>query len=142
MPPRGSRKRTSDAVSAEISSPGNQKRKVDQKADPASPVRRSKRVKSTEELRDTGADTGAIANKAEIEETEVSIEAASNGAGIKPEEADETPVTKTKATKRKTKKEKEADLMPLRVRTQGLRMCVGAHVSAAKGSTHCTSLAL
>ncbi|GAB1215194.1 hypothetical protein ATERTT37_004380 [Aspergillus terreus] len=133
MPPRGSRKRTSDAVSAEISSPGNQKRKVDQKADPASPVRRSKRVKSTDELRDTGADTGSIAIKAEIEETEVSIEAASNGAGIKTEEADETPVTKRKATKRKTKKEKEADLMPLRVRTQGLRMCVGAHVSAAKG---------
>lgn len=34
---------------------------------------------------------------------------------------------------RKTKEEKEAEAMPLAVRTKGLKMFVGAHVSAAKG---------
>ncbi|KAJ5142253.1 uncharacterized protein N7443_006972 [Penicillium atrosanguineum] len=34
---------------------------------------------------------------------------------------------------RKTKEEKEAEAMPLAPRTQGLKMFVGAHVSAAKG---------
>ena len=35
--------------------------------------------------------------------------------------------------KRKTKEEKEAEAMPLAARSAGLRMFVGAHVSAAKG---------
>ena len=35
--------------------------------------------------------------------------------------------------KRKTKEEKELEAMPLAVRTDGLRMLVGAHVSGAKG---------
>jgi hypothetical protein len=34
---------------------------------------------------------------------------------------------------RKTKEEKEAEAMPLAARTNGLRMFIGAHVSAAKG---------
>ena len=34
---------------------------------------------------------------------------------------------------RKTKEEKEAEAMPLAVRTNGLRMFIGAHVSCAKG---------
>ena len=34
---------------------------------------------------------------------------------------------------RKTKEEKELDAMPLAPRSQGLKMFVGAHVSAAKG---------
>lgn len=37
--------------------------------------------------------------------------------------------------KRKTKEEKEADMQPLAARTTGLRMQVGAHVSAAKGTS-------
>ena len=45
-----------------------------------------------------------------------------------------TPVVTGKVSrKRKTKEEKEAEAMPLRARTPGLRMFVGAHVSAAKG---------
>ena len=35
--------------------------------------------------------------------------------------------------KRKTKEEKELEMQPLAARTTGLRMYVGAHVSAAKG---------
>ncbi|KAJ9296224.1 hypothetical protein DTO271G3_5365 [Paecilomyces variotii] len=49
------------------------------------------------------------------------------------EEEQEIVVKKTVKRKRKTKEEKEAEAMPLAARTQGLRMFVGAHVSAAKG---------
>jgi AP endonuclease-1 len=58
-------------------------------------------------------------------------------------EEEEEIITKKKITrKRKTKAEKEAEMAPLAARTQGLRMFVGAHVSAAKGwfafrSYHC-----
>jgi len=37
--------------------------------------------------------------------------------------------------KRKTKEEKAAEMAPLAARTPGLRMYVGAHVSAAKGAS-------
>ncbi|KAI9812050.1 MAG: hypothetical protein M1827_004943 [Pycnora praestabilis] len=47
-----------------------------------------------------------------------------------PEEG-ETPRKAKK--KRKTKEEKEAEAMPIAVRTTGLKMFIGAHVSAAKG---------
>jgi len=47
------------------------------------------------------------------------------------EPAEETP--KKVKRHRKTKEEKEAEAMPLAVRTNGLRMFVGAHVSSAKG---------
>ena len=49
----------------------------------------------------------------------------------KQEETEETP--KKVKRPRKTKEEKEAEAMPLAVRTTGLRMFVGAHVSGAKG---------
>jgi hypothetical protein len=45
-------------------------------------------------------------------------------------------VKRTKKTK-KTKEEKESEAMPLAARAQGLRMFVGAHVSAAKGQFFC-----
>lgn len=41
--------------------------------------------------------------------------------------------TKKIKRKRKTKEEKEAEAMPLAVRSNGLRMFIGAHVSCAKG---------
>lgn len=46
------------------------------------------------------------------------------------------PAAKPKPAKRgkKTKEEKELEAMPLAPRTQNLRMFVGAHVSAAKGT--------
>ena len=49
--------------------------------------------------------------------------------------ASSTPAKQTKPAKRgkKTKEEKDAEAMPLAPRTPGLRMFVGAHVSAAKG---------
>lgn len=50
---------------------------------------------------------------------------------IRKEEGKDSP-GKSKR-KRKTKEEKEAETMPLAARSTGLRMFVGAHVSAAKG---------
>ena len=68
------------------------------------------------------------------EESEVSINAKPDKKGVsKQEEPETTTVTAKGSKKRKTKEEKELEAMPLRARTQGLRMFIGAHVSAAKG---------
>lgn len=60
--------------------------------------------------------------KKEVPSSEIKIETPASAPKAK-------PVKKGK----KTKEEKEAEAMPLAPRTQGLRMFVGAHVSAAKG---------
>lgn len=53
---------------------------------------------------------------------------------VKEEEEEKETVIKSKVKrKKKTKEEKVGEAMPLAARTQGLRMFVGAHVSAAKG---------
>ena len=78
--------------------------------------------------------------KTEVEEeTERSnsIKTEKNGA-VKQEEPEAVTAKTTK--KRKTKADEEAEAMPLRPRTQGLRMFVGAHVSAAKGWLQCFHL--
>ena len=41
--------------------------------------------------------------------------------------------------RRKTKEEREAEAMPLAVRTKGLKMFIGAHVSCAKGALYSAS---
>ena len=167
MPPRGSRKAATSAVSQSPprspQSPGATKRKIEGSHEPKSPLRRSKRVKSTEapgnppspakekvtsrgrksQTRQSqkGAPNRheegvALCVKEEVEdEVKVTVKAGLDQGGVtKHEEADEkTAVTGTVSKKRKTKKEKELEMVPLRARTQGLRMCVGAHVSAAKG---------
>ncbi|EYE95101.1 DNA-(apurinic or apyrimidinic site) lyase APN1 [Aspergillus ruber CBS 135680] len=66
------------------------------------------------------------------EESELSISTESEKNGAIKQEVPEVVTAKT-TKKRKTKADKEAEAMPLRPRTQGLRMFVGAHVSAAKG---------
>ncbi|KAB8234938.1 DNA-(apurinic or apyrimidinic site) lyase APN1 [Aspergillus alliaceus] len=171
MPPRGSRsKAASIAVSKsppQSTSPQANKRKVDDHPELKSPLRRSKRVKSTEIIGNSSlpgqsetneentsswgqksqsakgtskgkayGDGVALPVKEEVEEeTKLSIKKElDQGSTAKHEEVDEkTTVTTTVSKKRKTKKEKESEMVPLRARTQGLRMCVGAHVSAAKG---------
>ncbi|KAF9888077.1 hypothetical protein FE257_009342 [Aspergillus nanangensis] len=152
MPPRVSRKGKSDVVSSLPQNPtgiSNQKRKVDVKSEPASSPRRSKRVKSighfgsdekqqghrsSEGAVRKGADdkeSVAVSVKEEIEETKLPV--LNKQATQRPEETDATPTATVKQSKRKAKTEKNTELMPLRARTPGLRMCVGAHVSAAKG---------
>ncbi|KAE8369428.1 xylose isomerase-like protein [Aspergillus caelatus] len=162
MPPRGSRKAATSAVSQSPprspQSPGANKRKIEGNHEPKSPLRRSKRVKSTEALGNPPSpakekvtsrgrktqksapksnEEGAVLSVKEEAEEEVKVNVKAEldqGGATKHEEADvKTAVTGTVSKKRKTKKEKELEMVPLRARTQGLRMCVGAHVSAAKG---------
>ncbi|RAK73333.1 DNA-(apurinic or apyrimidinic site) lyase APN1 [Aspergillus fijiensis CBS 313.89] len=78
----------------------------------------------------------AAAVKQEVEEeieTTVTVKAPTedNVNSVKEEVAEEK-VSKTVKVSRQ-QKTKEAEMVPLRSRTQGLRMLVGAHVSAAKG---------
>ncbi|RAH84216.1 AP endonuclease [Aspergillus japonicus CBS 114.51] len=78
----------------------------------------------------------AVAVKQEVEEeveTTVAVKASTedNVSSVKEEVAEEK-VSKTVKVSRQ-QKTKEAEMLPLRARTQGLRMFVGAHVSAAKG---------
>ncbi|KAL6232895.1 hypothetical protein BDW75DRAFT_9720 [Aspergillus navahoensis] len=118
-----------------------------------SPRRRSKRIKAAENLRSTpsspqsGSRRAQVKNEAQSleeetvnpanptittaeESTEVKLEASVE---VKEEEVEKrTSATKTTRKRRSTKKE-EAEIMPLRARAKGLRMFVGAHVSAAGG---------
>lgn len=131
----------------------------------SSPVRRSKRQKSTVSLKEASSSDEpkaktavkatpkkvvrtksrrASVKKEQLDETELlsNVEIGQESV-IKPEEegvtieteAEAAAAVQKKSTKRgkKTKEEKEAEAMPLAVRTQGLKMFVGAHVSAAKG---------
>jgi septum formation inhibitor MinC len=52
----------------------------------------------------------------------------------KGEEVTSDAQSKKPRRKRKTKEEKEAEAMPLAARSVGLRILIGAHVSAAKGA--------
>ncbi|KAF4151984.1 hypothetical protein CNMCM6069_002776 [Aspergillus lentulus] len=168
MPPR-SRNVTSSAVSE--SSPQsprrsdptkNRKRDIDELQEQSSPLRRSKRFKSTETLKaspapgkseiidgpataDLGQKKPGVSPKKEKsrvpvkeeveEEIEITVDTkVGKRSQAEPDNADETTtVTGKISRKRKTKREKELEMLPLRARTQGVRMCVGAHVSAAKG---------
>ncbi|KAE8373094.1 xylose isomerase-like protein [Aspergillus bertholletiae] len=161
MPPRGSRKAATTAVAQSPprspQSPGANKRKTEDNHEPKSPLRRSKRVKPAEALgspappapqkvasRGRKPQSGPKSNKDDVvltvkeeveEEAKVTVKAeAGQGSVPKHEEADKKPIVKATAPKKgRAKKEKESEMVPLRARTQGLRMCVGAHVSAAKG---------
>ncbi|KAF4201484.1 hypothetical protein CNMCM8927_001470 [Aspergillus lentulus] len=168
MPPR-SRNVTSSAVSE--SSPQsprrsdptkNRKRDIDELQEQSSPLRRSKRFKSTEALKASPApgkseiidgpatadlgqkkpgvspkkEKSRVSAKEEVEEEiEITVDTkVGKRSQAEPDNADETTtVTGKISRKRKTKREKELEMLPLRARTQGVRMCVGAHVSAAKG---------
>lgn len=117
-------------------SKGTHKRNLSNGASELSPARRSKRQKATVSLKEQ--------SDSEAEESETEITAAP-----KKEEKENKPTSKTPQKKspikkeakedpkpkkaRKTKKDQEAEATPLAPRTKGLRMFVGAHVSAAKG---------
>ncbi|CAG8382700.1 unnamed protein product [Penicillium salamii] len=112
------------------------KRNISNGTSEQSPARRSKRQKSTinlkeqsdSEAEESEAETSAPAAKEE-KPVKPAPKAAGKKAPIKKEPKEDAPPKKT----RKTKKDQEAEAMPLAPRTKGLRMFVGAHVSAAKG---------
>ncbi|KAL4784324.1 xylose isomerase-like protein [Aspergillus varians] len=159
MPPRGAQKAASNAIrgpSAELQ-PATKKRELEDDHKLLSPRRQSKRIKSTEQLRaipsTPQSKTARVQVKGEAETLQERAIKVQNQPGnptvttneeleeevkqedsIVKDEVDEKPQTATKTPKkRRSKKEQAADIMPLRARTQGLRMHVGAHVSAAGG---------
>ncbi|KAL4945670.1 hypothetical protein BDV06DRAFT_184226 [Aspergillus oleicola] len=151
MPPRASRKASSTAKPEP--QPETNKRELEEDDEIRSPRRQSKRIKSTEQLR--SAPTSPRTESARVrvkretrskEETEAEDRPGPTAAikeeleEVKQESTEvqdgvegQTVAAATITKKRKTKKEREAEVMPLRARTQGLRMYVGAHVSAAGG---------
>ncbi|OJJ45423.1 hypothetical protein ASPZODRAFT_134078 [Penicilliopsis zonata CBS 506.65] len=157
--PRGSRNRAPGALSSEaslnakhssspVSRGGAQKRNIDG-AEGLSP-RRSKRVKGKEEHIPHEDETDIkIEEDIEIntrKHTSLASKASQKRPSVKQEEEEEefelkqedgqaakASVTEKTTRKRKSKEEAKAETMPLAARTQGLRMFVGAHVSAAKG---------
>lgn len=61
------------------------------------------------------------------------VKKATTVVSMKGEDSVQAEASPKKKKPRKTKEEKELETMPLAVRTAGLRMYVGAHVSCAKG---------
>lgn len=86
--------------------------------------KKTKRIKATESNIDEAVENEPSPSKAKcktkVKEEDEEIEDGEGG-------------QKTTKRKRKTKEEKELEAMPLAVRTDGLRMFIGAHVSGAKG---------
>ncbi|OKP11799.1 DNA-(apurinic or apyrimidinic site) lyase 1 [Penicillium subrubescens] len=159
---------------------GGHKRNLSNGTPDNSPLRRSKRQRSTANLKEASsgedsegehevvttpkkgssakatpkAEPAAKSKKTQVaasfkkevtEGTEIdsSVTVAKGESGVKTEAGDIAVKTEAEAASsvkakparkaRKTKEEKEAEAMPLAPRTPGLKMFVGAHVSAAKG---------
>lgn len=120
----------------ESESKGAHKRNLSNGESELSPARRSKRQKPAVSLKEQSdseaehSETERIAAPTkEDKEHKSGSKTPQKKAPIK-KEAKEDPKPK-KA--RKTKKDQESEAVPLAPRTKGLRMFVGAHVSAAKG---------
>ena len=126
------RSRTSnvDEVKAEVSEDPSLEEHVREEADfikeepvnGASPRKRQRKTKVIEEV--VAEKRAATPKKAKRSKTEAKVEEKVEG--------NEDSPTKVKR-KRKTAEEKQAEAMPLATRTNGLKMYIGAHVSAAKG---------
>ncbi|KAL2870998.1 DNA-(apurinic or apyrimidinic site) lyase APN1 [Aspergillus lucknowensis] len=162
MSPRSARRATSSALPvADEIQPKTNKRKTVEDRELPSPRRQSKRIKSTEQLRaEPSSSSPAVAGQQSArteletrslrkgtvkaqsrandstilikEELEEEKEEQGGFAGVEGE-AERLTASTTRTTKKRKSKKGEAEAMPLRPRTQGLRMYVGAHVSAAKG---------
>jgi AP endonuclease-1 len=100
--------------------------------------RRSKRQKSTANLKEQSdsevedfetEDTAPVSKEEEEDKPIPTNTAEKKKVPIKKEPKDGAQPRKA----RKSKKDQEAEMIPLAPRTKGLRMFVGAHVSAAKG---------
>lgn len=150
--------RSRESLSKIDNSPSTPRRRGKNDADGApsrtpKSIRKGKELKHdeggdlTEEMRATGTPKASTrkrkANEVKEEELEGKSPTKARRKAVKETELEkvknereeediEKGETKVKR-KRKTKEEKEAEAMPLAARTQGLRMCFGAHVSCAKG---------
>ena len=139
----------------EASTKAKRKRKVDEDQKPADPqvdgggsktIKRKKVVKVEEEEAGVGEPVPKKIKRKEVTEAEIdeiveddaSPKKAKRKTKVKEEDEEiqegegGQKIIKRKR-KTKTKAEKELEAMPLAVRTDGLRMFIGAHVSGAKG---------
>ncbi|KAJ5762100.1 uncharacterized protein N7511_005482 [Penicillium nucicola] len=125
-------------------SKANHKRNLSGGTSDASPMRRSKRQKSNINLKELSSpepsDTETKDTAPAVKEEAVGESAPAavpkgkpKKAPVKKEASEGTDSVKPVKKARKSKKDQETEAMPLAARTQGLRMFVGAHVSAAKG---------
>ncbi|EAA59256.1 hypothetical protein AN3947.2 [Aspergillus nidulans FGSC A4] len=144
MPPRGARKAAGIETNKrelgddhELLSTRRQSKRIKSaeqlRSTPSSPQPKSRRVQVKREARylqeeTTKAENPTLLNTEELTEVKSEVSVKVNEEEIK----EQTSATKATRKRRSTKKE-EAEMTPLRVRTQGLRMFVGAHVSAAGG---------
>jgi AP endonuclease-1 len=107
-------------------------------------MRRSKRQKSTINLKELSSPEASDAEEEDpalpVKEETIDEPAPAAAPKEKPKKAavkkgaaEDVDSAKPAKKARKAKKEQDAETMPLAARTQGLRMFVGAHVSAAKG---------
>lgn len=133
-PLRRSKRQRSTVNLKEASSSDETETKVAAKSPPKKAARTKTRRTSVkkEQVHDTELVSSAEIQQKDLiksEEEDFTVEAEDEA-----EVEAETAIQKKPARKRrKTKEEKEAEAMPLAARTQGLKMFVGAHVSAAKG---------
>ncbi|KAL4997964.1 xylose isomerase-like protein [Aspergillus recurvatus] len=145
MPPRGVRKTAGSETNKrelveddEFLFPRRQSKRIKSaeklRSAPSSPQSKSTRVQVKSEARSLQKETVNAANPTITTAEELTEEVKSDVSAKFREEKIEEQTTATKTTrKRRSTKKEEAEIMPLRTRTQGLRMFVGAHVSAAGG---------
>lgn len=158
---------TKPPMPAAAGSKGSHKRNLSNGTLDNSPSRRSKRQKSTANLKEISSEESEAEAEAKTSPTKTTRTKKTRVVSVKKQAIDDTEllsgvktgqkeaVSKTEAGNisakteteaaattqqkkpakkgKKTKEEKELEDMPLAARTQGLRMFVGAHVSAAKG---------
>lgn len=97
------------------------------------PAQSSVKKEETDELEPPTAVNSANGDQApKVEEEDSETKPKSKSAATPAKQAQPAKPAPAKRGK-KTKEEKDAEAMPLAPRTPGLRMFVGAHVSAAKG---------
>jgi AP endonuclease-1 len=116
----------------------NHKRNLSNGTSELSPPRRSKRQKSTTNLKELSSPEASElepeeftpALKGEVDDKRL-VHTAKEKKKKAPVKKSNEDVKPKKA--RKSKKDQEVESMPLALRTKGLRMFVGAHVSGAKG---------
>ena len=130
----------------ESESKANHKRNLSSGTSEASPMRRSKRQKSSINLKELSSpeaseEEGEVIAPPVKEETvhaPAPVAAPKRKAkktSVKKEATGDADSAKPVKKARKSKKDQEAEAMPLAARAQGLRMFIGAHVSAAKGQS-------
>ncbi|KAJ6086146.1 hypothetical protein N7486_010427 [Penicillium sp. IBT 16267x] len=127
-PVRRSKRQRSTVNLKEQSSSDESEEEEDVKVTPAKAkqLKKTRTPSSIKKIKSLGAKAVSVVKSVSKKPTEVKAE---DDTTASTQKARPTPAKRGK----KTKEQKESEAMPLAPRTQGLKMFVGAHVSAAKG---------